>query len=99
VQITCSQSPKAIKVTVSLERRAASTDKWTDAAAPVTYSTPPGTAPVFVYIHAACTAGESQWKTIYTMDGTGKIGATFGYPATDGDIATFAVAQCQRQPP
>ena len=97
VQITCSQSPKAIKVTVSLKYRGSSTGKWSDAAAPVTYSTPPGTAPVFVYIHAPCGAGRAQWETVYTMDGTGKTGATFGYPATDGDVATFASGQCQRQ--
>lgn len=98
VQITCSQSPKAIKVTVSLKYRGSTTGKWADAAAPVTYSTPPGTAPVFVYIYAPCGAGGAQWETVYTMDGTGKTGATFGYPATEGDIASFVVGQCQRQP-
>lgn len=50
------------------------------------------------YIHAPCTTRRGQWQTVYAVDGIGKTGATFNYPATDGDASTFAAWQCQRQP-
>lgn len=50
------------------------------------------------YIHAPCTARRGRWQTVYAVYGIGKTGATFGYRATDGDVATFAAGQCRRQP-
>jgi hypothetical protein len=95
VQISCDQNPTALTLTVTLQHRAKDGDPWKDAAPPKTDTTPPGATPAFVYVHAPCTPGTSQWQVVYTLAGTGKTGARFAYPETAGDTKTVVSGECQ----
>lgn len=95
VQVTCDQNPTALTLTVTLRHRAKDGDPWKAAAPTKTDATPPGARPAFIYVHAPCTEGTSQWQVVYTLAGTGKTGTRFAFPQTAGDIKNVAAGECQ----